>query len=122
MFTGKTPRQVGGRNGGATDCTSEQLPFNWRISNEADFGTDYFTRTAVAKPNILVNAPSETKYYYQDLDITGAQLNGADCYTVTFAKDQTPPANGFWSLTVYNEHHFFAPNELKRYSLCFRTT
>ena len=36
---------------------------------------------------------------------------------MTFAKDQTPPANGFWSLTLYNEHHFFAPNELKRYSL-----
>jgi hypothetical protein len=24
---------------------------------------------------------------------------------------------GFWSLTLYNRHHFFAPNELKRYSL-----
>ena len=25
--------------------------------------------------------------------------------------------NGFWSLTLYNEHHFFSPNALKRYSL-----
>ena len=36
---------------------------------------------------------------------------------MTFAKDQTPPVNGFWSLTLYNEHHFFAPNALNRYSL-----
>ena len=36
---------------------------------------------------------------------------------MTFAKDQTPPVDGFWSLTLYNEHHFFAPNELRRYSL-----
>jgi hypothetical protein len=36
---------------------------------------------------------------------------------MTFAKDQTPPVSGFWSLTLYNEHHFFAPNDLKRYSL-----
>jgi len=36
---------------------------------------------------------------------------------VTFAKDQTPPVNGFWSPTLYNEHHFFAPNEMKRFSL-----
>ena len=36
---------------------------------------------------------------------------------MTFAKDQTPPVNGFWSLTLYNEHHFFHPNPLKRYSL-----
>lgn len=30
---------------------------------------------------------------------------------------QLPPVNGFWSLTLYNEHHFFHPNPLKRYSL-----
>ena len=28
-----------------------------------------------------------------------------------------PPVKGFWSLTLYNEHHFFAPNEIKRYSV-----
>ena len=96
----------------------QQLPHNWStISNEAAFGTDYFTRTAVAKSNILVNSPNETKYYYQDLDAGGARLNGANRYTVTFPKDQTPPVNGFWSLTLYNEHHFFSPNELKRYSV-----
>jgi hypothetical protein len=96
----------------------QQLPHNWTtISNEAAFGTDYYTRTAVAKSNILVNSPNETKYFYQDFDAAGARLNGANRYTVTFPKDQTPPVNGFWSLTLYNEHHFFAPNDLKRYSL-----
>jgi len=25
--------------------------------------------------------------------------------------------HSFWSLTLYNEHHFFAPNEINRYSL-----
>jgi hypothetical protein len=28
-----------------------------------------------------------------------------------------PPVKGFWSLTLYNEYHFFAPNTLNRYSL-----
>jgi hypothetical protein len=96
----------------------QQLPHHWStISNEAAFGTDYFTRTAVAKSNLFVNAPMETKYFYQDLDSSGVRLNGANRYQVTFAKAQTPPVNGFWSLTLYNEHHFFAPNELNRYSL-----
>jgi len=94
-----------------------QLPYNWSTQNNgAAFGTDYFTRAAVAKSNIFVNKPNETKYFYQDLDSTGQRLNGANRYTVTFAKDQTPPVSGFWSLTMYNLHHFFEPNEIKRYS------
>src|SRR5262245_27192177 len=78
----------------------QQLPHHWStISNEANFGTDYVTRTAVAKSNIFVNAPKETKYFYQDFDATGERLNGANRYMVTFDKGRTPPVNGFWSLT-----------------------
>lgn len=94
------------------------LPGNWTTQvNGARFGTDYYTRLAVAKSNIFVNLQSETKYFYQDLDAGGERLNGAKKYTVTFPKGQLPPVKGFWSLTLYNEHHFFNPNDLKRYSL-----
>ena len=96
----------------------QQLPHHWStISNEAAFGTDYFTRTAVAKSNILVNSPNETKYFYQDLDEGGVRLNSANRYTVTFAKDATPPVRGFWSLSIYNEHHFFVANPINRFSI-----
>jgi hypothetical protein len=95
-----------------------QLPHHWStIANEAAFGTDYFTRTAVAKSNILVNSPNETKYFYQDLDAAGARLNSANRYTVTFDKDGTPPVNGFWSLSIYNEQHFFVANPINRFSV-----
>ena len=100
----------------------QQLPYHWStISNEAAFGTDYFTRTAVARSNILVNAPNETKYFYQDLDAAGARLNGRNRYTVTFPKGLMPPVNGFWSLTLYNQRHFFAPNAVGRYSFGTKT-
>jgi hypothetical protein len=96
----------------------QQLPHHWStISNEAAFGTDYFTRTAVAKSNIMVNAPNETKYFYQDLDVDGTRLNSTSAYTVTFARDQTPPVHGFWSLSIYNEHHFFIANPINRFSV-----
>ena len=95
-----------------------QLAHNWSTqTNGAAFGTDYFTRTAVAKSNIFVNKPGETKYFYQDLDANGQRLHGGSRYTITFSKGQTPPVHGFWSLTLYNEHHFFIPNEINRYSL-----
>lgn len=94
------------------------LAGNWSTANNcAAFGTDYFTRTAIAKSNILVNAGAETKYFYQDLDSKGARLNGSGQYTVTFEKGKMPPVNGFWSLTLYDEHHFFSPNAIKRYSI-----
>ncbi|WP_281663408.1 DUF1254 domain-containing protein [Paraburkholderia fungorum] len=96
----------------------KQLPANWNtISNGAAFGTDYFTRTAVAKSNIFVNKPNETKYFYADADASGQRLDGNANYTVTFAKDRLPPVKGFWSLTLYNAHHFFSPNAQNRYSL-----
>jgi len=96
----------------------QQLPHHWStISNESAFGTDYFTRTAVAKSNILVNSPNETKYFYQDLDANGGRLNSAHRYAVTFAKGATPPVNGFWSLSIYNQHHFFVANAINRFSV-----
>ncbi|MBB4215759.1 hypothetical protein FHT79_002928 [Rhizobium sp. BK212] len=110
-----------------TELVEPLLQFrNWGVQrdghwsttdNNAAFGTDYFTRTAVAKSNILVNAPTETKYLYQDLDEEGQRLSGAMSYTVTFPKGSTPPVNGFWSLTLYDAQHFFVPNALSRYSL-----
>jgi hypothetical protein len=77
----------------------------------------YYTRTAVAESNIFVNKPVETEFFYRDLDSSGARLNGSRQYSVTFAKDALPPVRGFWSLTLYNQSHFFEPNSLKRYSL-----
>lgn len=65
---------------------------------------------AVAKSNIFVNAPNETKYSYQDADEDGTRLNGANRYTLTFPQGKTPPVNGFWSLTLYNNKHFFFAN------------
>ena len=86
-------------------------------SNGAAWGVDYLSRAATARSNIYDNAPTTTRYIYNDLDSTGARLNGANKYTVTFDKGQTPPVEGFWSLTLYNKEHLFSANPLKRYSL-----
>jgi hypothetical protein len=95
-----------------------KLPHHWTtIHNGAAFGTDYLTRTAVAKSNVFVNRRHETKYFYQDLDVTGARLNGERNYVVTFAAGSLPPTKDFWSITLYDEHHGFHANELGRYSV-----
>lgn len=85
--------------------------------NGANWGYDYLSRAATAKSNMYDNAPQETRYIYTDFDSTGQRLNGAHAYTVTFPAGQTPPVNGFWSLTLYNKEHLFEPNHLNRFSL-----
>jgi hypothetical protein len=85
--------------------------------NGAAWGFDYLSRAATARSNMYDNAPQETRYIYTDFDSTNQRLNGSHAYTVTFPPGQTPPVNGFWSLTLYNEKHFFNANPLNRYSL-----
>jgi hypothetical protein len=88
-----------------------------RSVNNAKWGVDYFDRTGTAKSNMFDNSPNETQYFYTDFDSSGQQLDDTKNYSVIFAAGQEPPINGFWSLTLYNEHHFFNPNSLHRYSL-----
>jgi hypothetical protein len=85
--------------------------------NGAKWGFDYLSRAATARSNMYDNAPNETRYIYTDFDSASQRLNGAHAYTVTFAAGQTPPVDGFWSLTLYSKEHLFSPNPLSRYSL-----
>jgi hypothetical protein len=39
---------------------------------------------------------------------------------ITFPKGQLPPANGFWSITMYDSKYFFVANPLNRYSISAR--
>lgn len=86
-------------------------------SNGARWGYDYLSRAATARSNMYDNAPEETRYIYTDFDAEGKRLSGKGKYTVTFAKGETPPVDGFWSLTLYNKEHLFEPNALNRFSL-----
>ncbi|MEU4097602.1 DUF1214 domain-containing protein [Streptomyces sp. NPDC026673] len=94
------------------------LDHHWSTQrNGAAFGGDYLSRTAMARANIFVNLPTETAYFYQDFDKDGERLTGDHAYTLTFPKGSLAPVRGFWSVTLYNQHHFFHPNDLDRYSL-----
>ncbi|MEM8562962.1 MAG: DUF1254 domain-containing protein, partial [Pseudomonadota bacterium] len=95
----------------------------WQRSyDSANWGTNYRNRTASARSNIFENVQEETRYYFTDYDISGNQLDGNGQYRVTFPAGELPPVNGFWSMTLYNESHFFYENPLNRYSLGTKNT
>lgn len=48
----------------------------------------------------------------------GQPMNALNDYVMKMNKDQLPPANAFWSLTLYDKANgFFIPNDQKKYSV-----
>ncbi|HEX7674159.1 MAG TPA: DUF1254 domain-containing protein [Bdellovibrio sp.] len=81
------------------------------------YGQSYMARAQVARVGLGANLRDDAIYPMATTDSSGQQLNGKNKYTIHFAKNETPPVNGFWSLTLYDENHFFVKNPLNRYSL-----
>ena len=83
------------------------------------YGTDYLKRAVVAAFGWPANQQKDAVYPYTEVDSTGQPLTGANKYTLTFAKDATPPVNGFWSITMYmiDKGWWFLPNPLNKFTV-----
>ncbi len=83
------------------------------------YGTDYMKRAVVAAFGWPANLQEDAVYPYTEVDATGQKLTGANNYTLTFAKGQTPPVNGFWSITMYeiDQGWWFVPNALNKFTV-----
>ena len=51
------------------------------------------------------------------IDSDRQPLSGAARYTLHFEKDQLPPADAFWSLTMYGADQFFVANPIDRFAI-----
>ncbi len=93
----------------------------WNFSTQTGiYGTDYLQRAFVTAIGLGANLPQDAIYPTTLVDSDGKPLNGASRYVVHFDKGQTPPVNGFWSLTMYDDQYFFVANPLNRYTLSSR--
>ena len=84
------------------------------------YGTDYTKRAVVAAFGWPANLQADAVYPFTTTDSGGAMLTGANNYTLTFAKGQTPPAKGFWSITMYEvepDGWWFTPNALNKFTV-----
>ncbi|QYY27847.1 DUF1254 domain-containing protein [Cupriavidus pinatubonensis] len=77
----------------------------------------YMYRYAAAALGIFGNSAEEALYPGYFLDAAGQPLNAAAArYTLHFDKDKLPPANAFWSLTMYDgKSKLLVANPLNRY-------
>jgi hypothetical protein len=82
-----------------------------------DFKTDYNTRALVAYRGLGALPPEEAIYYSYYTDKDGEPLNGKNRYRLHFEKGQLPPAQAFWSYTVYDSDRYLVENPIRRYAI-----
>ncbi len=76
----------------------------------------YLDRFSAAVLGIYGNSKNEAIYPAYFIDSAGQRLDGAKRYTLRFAPGQLPPANAFWSLTMYElPSSLLSANPLNRY-------
>ncbi len=101
--------------------TAGTLVNGWIFTTKTGvYGTDYLQRALVTAIGLGANRPQDAVYPTSEKDADGNPYDGANKYVMHFDKGQMPPADGFWSLTMYNAEYFFVANKLNRYTLSSR--
>src|SRR6185436_7914587 len=81
------------------------------------YGNYYLKRALVTQLGLGANLPEDAIYPLNLADDTGKPLDGANAYTIHFDKAMLPPANAFWSGTLYDADGFQVGNSLNRFAV-----
>ena len=91
--------------------------FNFRY-DLGDYGANYALGSAVAFYGYGANTGAEAMYVNTIVDSKGDELVGKNDYAIHFNKDQIPPVNAFWSITMYSRpENQLIENEIDRYNI-----
>jgi len=81
------------------------------------YGNYYLKRAIVAQAGLGANLPEDAIYPINLADEAGKPLDGASKYILHFDKNAMPPANAFWSVTLYDPEGFQVANSLNRFAV-----
>jgi hypothetical protein len=81
------------------------------------WGNDYGKRAVAAYNGLGLNAPEDAIFMATHLDAGGRRLDGANRYVLHFDNGKAPPADGFWSLSLYDDRQHFVANPINRYNI-----
>ncbi|RCW68760.1 DUF1254 domain-containing protein [Pseudorhodoferax soli] len=94
----------------------------WVLASRAGrYGHDYLARALTAYIGLGALATDEALYGAGHFDSQGAPLDGRRRYTLRFAPDEMPPAEAFWSVTLYDADRFLYRNAARRHAIGDRT-
>jgi hypothetical protein len=102
-----------------------KLPTIARVANGWSMNTDtmgvygnyYFKRAIVAQLGLGANLPEDAIYPINLFDSGRQPLDGAHKYTIHFDKGAIPPADAFWSITLYDKDGFQVANTMNRFAV-----
>ena len=102
-----------------------KIPTLARVANYWSMNTDtmgvygnyYLKRALVAQLGLGANLPEDAIYPLNLGDSDGKPLDGANAYTIHFDKDHIPPAEAFWSITLYDNGGFQVANAINRFAV-----
>lgn len=85
------------------------------------YGTSYRDRALITWYGLGANRPQDAVYPTSEGPDILKKYSGAKKYVAHFKKGELPPANGFWSIVMYDKNYFFVPNALNRYTVSSRS-
>lgn len=115
-------------NAGAKEALQSMLanlpelgrPVNgWRMNTDTMgvYGNYYLKRAIVSMVGLGANQPEDAVYPINFTDADGKPVNGNNNYVLHFDKEQLPPVEAFWSLTMYDQDGFQSANGLNRFAI-----
>jgi hypothetical protein len=99
--------------------TLARVANGWTINTETMgvYGNYYLKRAIITQLALGANLPEDAIYPSNLGDETGKPLDGANKYMLHFDKGETPPADAFWSVTLYDSEGFQVANPLNRFAV-----
>ncbi len=91
----------------------------WQMNTDTMgvYGDYYLKRAVVAMTGLGANQPEDAMYPQSLTDADGQPLVGGSRYVLHFDKGKLPPAEAFWSFTIYDADGFPVANPINRYAI-----
>jgi hypothetical protein len=99
--------------------TLARVANNWSMNTDTMgvYGNYYLKRAILAQVGLGANLPEDAVYPLNLGDEAGRPLDGANKYVIRFDKNNLPPVNAFWSVTLYDPEGFQVANALNRFAV-----
>jgi hypothetical protein len=91
----------------------------WQMNTDTMgvYGDYYLKRAIVAMVGLGANQPEDAVYPLNFSDESGNPVSGENRYVLHFSKEEIPPADAFWSLTMYDAEGFQVANPIGRFAI-----